>query len=185
MAYADDLLQFAQEIASLRPNEAHRPSLRRALSTAYYALFHLLISEAIANCNEAQFRATLARVFDHGPMKQASDKKLAELNSFFEQRPPEGPERTVKFHLYYVAETFSQAQHNRNEADYNLIREWQPTQVSLLIEEVADAFTSWNLIREEPAARDYLVSMLPSREQRQSEKPRSDRRPTLTDSPKS
>jgi len=185
MAYTDDLLQFAQEMANFHPGEAHQPSLRRAVSTGYYALFHLLISAAIANCTDPQFRATLARVFDHGPMKQASDRKLSELNDFFDQRPPDGPERTRKYHLYNVAETFSQAQHNRNEADYNLIREWQPTQVSLLIEGIADAFKSWNTIRDEPVARDYLISMLPSRERKQNEKPRSKPRPTPTDTPKS
>ena len=185
MAYPDDLLQVAHEIANLYPNEAHLPSLRRALSTGYYALFHLLIADAVANCSDPHFRATLARVFDHGPMKQACDKKLSELNDFFNQLPPEGPERTVKYHLYNVAETFSQAQHNRNEADYNLLREWQPTQVSLLLEGIAVAFESWSMIRYEPAARDFLISMLPSRERKQNEKPRSKPRPTPTDNPKS
>ena len=185
MAYPDDLLQFAQEIANLHPNEAHQPSLRRALSTGCYALFHLLISDAVANCVDPQFRATLARVFDHGPMKQATKQTLSQLNDFFDQRPPEGPERTIKYHLYNVAETFSQAQHNRNEADYNLLRAWQPTQVSLLLEGIADAFKSWNFIRNEPEARDYIVSMLPSRERKQQERPRSKPRPTPTDAPKS
>jgi hypothetical protein len=183
MAY--DLLQFAQEMASLRLEEVHQPSLRRAVSTGYYALFHLLISDAIVNCTDPQFRATLARVFEHGPMKQASDKKLSELNDFFDQRPQEGPERTVRYHLYNVAETFSQAQQNRNEADYNLLREWQPTQVWLLLEGIADAFKSWNIIRHEALARDYLISMLPSRERKQNEKPRSKPRPTPTDTPRS
>jgi hypothetical protein len=108
MAYPDDLPQFAQEMASLRSDEGHQPSLRRAISTAYYALLHLLISDATANCTDPRFRATLARAFDHGPMKQASDRKLSELNDFFDQRPAEGPERTIKNHLYNVAETFSQ-----------------------------------------------------------------------------
>jgi hypothetical protein len=185
MAYPDDLLQFAQDMANLHPDEAHQPSLRRAVSTGYYALFHLLISDAVANCSDPQFRATLARIFDHGPMKQASDRKLSELNDFFERRPLEGPERTIKYHLYTVAETFSQAQQDRNEADYNLGREWQPTQVSLLLEGIADAFKSWSTIRHEPAARDYLISMLPSRERKQSDRPRSKPRPTPTDIPKS
>jgi len=110
MAYAEDLLQLALDIAKLRQNDAHQPSLRRALSTAYYALFR-------------------------------------------------------------------QAQHNRNEADYNLVRKWEPAEVSLLIEEVADAFNRWNIIRGEEAARDYLISMLPSREKKQPEKARQDRRP--------
>jgi hypothetical protein len=185
MAYAEDLLQFAQQIATMYPNDAQQASLRRALSTAYYALFHLLISDAVANCSDPHFRATLARVFDHGPMKQACDRKLAELNDFFDQRPPEGAERTVKYHLYNVAETFSQAQHNRNEADYNLLREWQPTQVSLLLEGIEDAFKSWAIIRHESVARGFLVSMLPSRERKQSEKPRAKARPTPTDGSKS
>ena len=185
MAYPDDLLQFAQQIAALYPNDAHQPSLRRALSTGYYALFHLLISDAVANCGDPQFRATLARVFDHGPIKQACDRKLSELNDFFDQRPPEGPERTIKYHLYNVAETFSQAQHNRNDADYNLLREWQPMQVSLLLEGIEDAFKSWATIRQESVARDFLVSMLPSRERKQSERPRAKPRPTPTDRPKS
>ena len=185
MAYPDDLLQFAQEIANLHPDKAHQPSLRRAVSTGYYALFHLLISEAVANCTDPHFRASLARMFDHGPMKQASDKKLSELNDFFDRRPQERQERTVKYHLYNVAETFSQAQHDRNEADYNLLREWQPTQVSLVLEGIADAFKSWNMVRNEPAARDYLLAMLPSRERKQSERPRSKPRPTPTDTPKS
>lgn len=55
MAYPDDLLQFAQEIANLHPDEAHQPSLRRALSTGYYALFHLLISDAVATCTDPRF----------------------------------------------------------------------------------------------------------------------------------
>jgi hypothetical protein len=185
MAYPDDLLQFAQAIANLHSDEAHQPSSRRAVSTGYYALFHLLISDAVANCTDPQFRATLARIFDHGPMKQASDRKLSELNDFFGRRPLEGPERTVKYHLYNVAETFSQAQQDRNDADYNLLREWPPTQVSLLLEGIAEAFKSWNAIRHEPVGRDYLISMLPSRERKQNEKPRSKPRPTLTDTPKS
>lgn len=183
MAYSDELLEFARELASLHPNEAHQPSLRRALSTAYYALFHLLISDATASCTDLRFRAGLARIFEHGIMKQASEKKMSELSSFFLQKQPVGHERAVKFHRYTVAETFSLAQHNRQEADYNLAITWQPTEVSLLIEEVDAAFASWALIRNEPAARDYLLSMLPSKEKKQPERPRVDKRPTLNAPP--
>ena len=163
MAYPDDLLQFAQEMASLHIEQAHQPSLRRAVSSGYYALFHLLILDAIANCSDPQFRAALARMFDHGPMKQASDRN----------------------HLYNVAETFSQAQQERNDADYDLLKEWQPAQVSLLPEGIADAFQSWNTIRREAAARDFLISMLSSRERKQSERTRSKPRASPTDAPRS
>ena len=49
MAFHDDLLELAQDLANLHPEDPHQASLRRAVSTAYYALFHLLISEATAN----------------------------------------------------------------------------------------------------------------------------------------
>jgi hypothetical protein len=75
MAYADDLIVFAREMAELYPSDAHQPSLRRAVSTAYYALFHLLISDAVAQCPDPQFRAALARVFEHGLMKSAFDTR--------------------------------------------------------------------------------------------------------------
>jgi hypothetical protein len=75
MPYAEELLELAQDIANLHPEQAHQSSLRRAVSTAYYALFYLLISEATTNWSRPELRATLARVFDHGPMKQAADRR--------------------------------------------------------------------------------------------------------------
>jgi hypothetical protein len=184
MAYADELLELAQDIANLHTQQPHQASLRRAVSTAYYALFHLLISEATANWGRPELRGTLARVFDHGPMQQAAVKKVSELNSYFNKKPPEGRERTAAYHLYNVANAFGQAQYHRNEADYNTSRQWEPTEVLLHIDSIADAFKSWNIIREEPDAQAFLVSMLPSKERRQIERPNPAQRPTLTDNPK-
>jgi hypothetical protein len=184
MAYADELLELAQDIANLHPQQRHQPSLRRAVSTAYYALFHLLISEATANWGRSELRGALARVFDHGAMKQAADRKVSELNSYFKENPPEGRERTVSYHLYNVADVFAQAQYHRSEADYNTVRQWELTEVLLHIDGIADAFKSWRIICEESAAQAYLVSMLPSKERRQNEKPSSVKRPTLTYDPK-
>lgn len=110
-------------------------------------------------------------------MKQAADKKVTELNNYFKTKPPEGPERTVALHLRNVADTFGQAQYHRNEADYNTAREWNSTEVLLHIDLIADAFKSWNITREEPAAQAYLVSMLPSKERKQSERPLAERQP--------
>jgi hypothetical protein len=184
MAYADDLLRYARQTAEQYPNEAHQPSLRRALSSAYYSLFHLLIADAIANCTDPRFRATLSRMFEHGPMKNTCETTVERVKNLFQPNPPSEPERTIQFHLHNVADTFSQAQQNRNDADYNLLREWQPDQVSLLIEGVEDAFKSWYIIREDEAAQDFLISMLPTREKKQTDKGSSQKRkprPTLAD----
>ncbi len=62
MAYPDDLLQFAQELANLYPDEAHQPSLRRALSTGYYALFYAAKQRA-----QAEREAALLSHDQHPP----------------------------------------------------------------------------------------------------------------------
>jgi hypothetical protein len=181
MAYADELLELAQDIANLHPERAHQSSLRRAVSTAYYALFHFLIAEATANWSRAELRPALARIFDHAPMKQAAERKVSELNNYFKQKPAAGRERTVASHLYNVADVFAQAQRRRNEADCNTARPWELAEVLQYIDGVADAFRSWEIIREEPVAQAWLVSMLPSRERRQDRRPAFGIRPTLMD----
>jgi hypothetical protein len=109
MAYPEDLLVYARQMAEQYPTEAHQPSLRRSLSSAYYALFHLLISDAVANCSDPRFRATLARMFDHGPMKNVCENTIEKIKNLFHPTPPSEPVRTIQYHLHNVAETFSQA----------------------------------------------------------------------------
>src|SRR6266853_1280488 len=106
MAFPDDLLKVAQHLADLHPDGTHQASLRRAVSTAYYALFHLLISEATANWSRPELRAILGRCFDHGPMKTASEAKISQINTAFKDNPPEGADKAVAIHLRTVAKAF-------------------------------------------------------------------------------
>jgi len=163
MAYADDLLELAQHLASLEPANPRQACLRRAVSTAYYSLFHLLISEATSNWGRAELRPELGRVFEHGKMKNASVGKRAELDAHFRRIPPASPELAVFKHLHTVAHTFIQLQQRREEADYDTGKEWTQMDVLTQIDAVGAAFESWNLIREEPIAQAYLVSLLGKR----------------------
>jgi len=49
MPFADDLLKQAYHLASKERKNPKQASLRRAVSTAYHALVHLLIDEAVGN----------------------------------------------------------------------------------------------------------------------------------------
>lgn len=60
---------------------------------------------------------------------------------------------TVAGHLSTVARAFIQAQQWRNDADYNIAREWTPVEVRAQITLVNEAFQAWYIIREEPAAK--------------------------------
>jgi hypothetical protein len=167
MTFADDLLALTQDIANL-PSEAHRQAnLRRAVSTAYYALFHLLISEATLNWARPELRPILGRLFDHGPMYSASVAKEAELNAYFKGNPPESAERTVAQHLLTVSKTFVQAQQRRIDADYNMRGEVTETETLTQIESVTEAFKSWDIIRGEATAQAYLLSMLGNKDRRE------------------
>lgn len=167
MPFHDDLLALAQDIADL-PFTGHRQAnIRRAISTAYYALFHLLISEATLNWSRPELRPTLARFFDHGPMNKASVSKESELNSYFKENPPESSERTAAEHLRTVAKTFVQAQQRRIDADYNLGKEVDETEMLTQLETVSAAFKSWNTIRDDSNAQAYLLSMLDHKDRRE------------------
>jgi uncharacterized protein (UPF0332 family) len=73
MAYHDDLLQHAILLSELSlPDEPNQVHLRRAVSAAYYSLFHLLTMEAAQNWKHQSQRHRFARMFDHGRMKKCS-----------------------------------------------------------------------------------------------------------------
>ena len=159
MEFADELLELARDLANLHPEHPRQANLRRAMSTAYYAIFHLLISETTLNWRRVELRAQLGRVFEHGKMKTASGAKIADLNSYFNANPPVSSERTVAENLRIVCMAFVQAQQRRNDADYNTGKECTPTEVEIQIREVTRAFKSWAILRDEPVAQAYLVSL--------------------------
>ena len=74
MAFAEDLLKQAFFLLNKEPKTPTQASLRRSVSTAYYALFHLLIHDASANWTRPDTRDYLARAFDHKTMKEASTR---------------------------------------------------------------------------------------------------------------
>jgi uncharacterized protein (UPF0332 family) len=49
VAYHDELLQQAKELVHNNPGAPTQADLRRSVSSAYYALFHLLIFDACLN----------------------------------------------------------------------------------------------------------------------------------------
>ena len=73
MTLASDLLAQAQHLAGREPRRPRQASLRRAVSTAYYALFHLLIREASQRLLRGPaMQKLVARVFTHTEMSKAS-----------------------------------------------------------------------------------------------------------------
>ncbi len=73
MSFHADLLEQARHLLRREPRRPKQASLRRAVSAAYYALFHLLVHESsqrlISGTAQARLRALTARAFEHGAMR--------------------------------------------------------------------------------------------------------------------
>jgi len=152
MAFHDDLLRQAIQLVNKEPKNPKQASLRRAVSTAYYALFHLLISESVANWGRTSMRAPLGRAFDHAPMKEAS-KRAANA-----QYPGANPQVVAKLRL--VGRTFWELQDERHKADYNNTIIWDRVKALARVKQAERAFSDWKSIRNEEIAQAYLVSLL-------------------------
>lgn len=153
MALAEDLLKQAFLLLSKEPRNPTQASLRRSVSTAYYALFHLLIQEASANWGRSDTRDYLARAFEHKTMKDASTR--AE-NAIYD--PSISPQVVAK--LRSVARAFRELQVQRHLADYSNATKWDRVKASARVNQSKTAFGDWKSIRNEQVAQRYLVSLL-------------------------
>ena len=156
MGIAEDLLTLAGRLANPAPTEPEQASLRRSVSTAYYALFHLLIHEAVqAWSGSPSARFGLARRFEHKTMKHVSQAVMqGSWKGWSTPTPLLPPE------LQTVAKMFVELQEDRLQADYDIAKTWAPTDVLAKIDRAGLAFDNWAKIRTHPAANEYLLSLL-------------------------
>jgi len=150
MSFAQDLLEQAEHLANRDGANPKQASLRRAVSTAYYALFHLLIDEAVGHWSVARHRGRLARTFDHGSMKRVCDDYV---KSFYKAGKP-----ASELLLKEVAQTFSELQLRRHTADYDNSYVWTRALAQEWIDRTGIAFTYWDTIRTQDESQDFLLS---------------------------
>ena len=153
MAYHDDLLSQALNLVHTAP--ATQASVRRAVSSAYYAVFHLLIAEATANWSNVKLRAALGRAYDHGVMTAASNR-LLNTRDF----PSTGEDPRAVASLRVVAREFIQLQQNRHFADYNLTIDLDPVDAAEQVKAAEKIFEIWPTIRSHLITQEYLVSLV-------------------------
>lgn len=145
MSFGAELLDLAFKLAESRTSQA---GLRRAVSTAYYALFHRLIDDAVANWTIERQRSDLARAFEHGRMK-------AVCKNLVDKKPRTDPEALIA-----VANNFIKLRDHRERADYVNSVVWTPAQVDEVLLLASEAFVEWDLVHTKPEAEDFLLHML-------------------------
>ena len=161
MTLARELLNQAHHLASKEPKNPRQASLRRAISAAYYALFHLLVADAaktIATGADLEgVRHLTSRAFAHVEMKEAS-KPFAvgtlPAHLDFALGSPQVPRD-----LQSVADAFLELQQARHEADYDTSRSFTRQEAVTLIEQAESAMESWKSIRTSALGKSYLQSL--------------------------
>jgi uncharacterized protein (UPF0332 family) len=148
LSFPQDLLETAQHLSRLDPGT--EAGFRRSVSTAYYALFHLIIDTACENWPEPQ-RGRVARQFDHKRMRDASSDILKRLSS-------EASE--VHAGLVELCRTFVRLQDQRHAADYDLNAIVGPGEATMNAAAAETAFEIREQIKRDPLVHDYLFSLL-------------------------
>jgi hypothetical protein len=129
------------------------------VSSAYYALFHLLIRDAIANWKHADHHSRLARTFEHKRMKDGSAATLKEIGNVQNLETAE-PEQATRLKLSIVVQAFIELQQARHKADYDAGEPFKTLDAELSVDQARVAFLTWAKIKDEPRAQRYLYSLL-------------------------
>ena len=160
-----DLLEQAKHLASREPNKPKQASLRRAVSAAYYALFHLLTSEAalkLAPTKPAKLRLQIRRAFQHGEMKSACElfggRTIVDRNS--SSNLLHLISTPLEQEIIDVASTFVDLQQARHMADYDHVTPLVRANALLRVAQVEKAFARWKTVRTKPNADVFLASLL-------------------------
>ena len=164
MSYPEDLLKQANHLARLDRKKPVQANLRRAISAAYYALFHLLICDAAKRFSPPEpkgLQQQWQRAFAHGAMKDIC-QKFASVNLPENLRPLLAAPLSKE--LIAIAKAFVSLQQARHDADYDLRQAFSRPDAINQIKKAENAFVAWKQIRRAPDAAVFLSALLLSKQ---------------------
>jgi hypothetical protein len=153
--FSEELLDQATVLVTGKHTQAN---LRRAVSAAYYSLFHLLIRDTVSHWSNPSHYPRLVRTFEHQRMKNASANMLKLLAADTRAIDPvQGP---IREKLGLVAQAVVDLQQARHMADYDIEAPLDSSDALLRVEQAIGAFYTWKEIKDADIAQDYLYSLL-------------------------
>ena len=157
MSLPDDLLFQARMLATIDPRRPRQVNLRRSISSAYYALFHLLTSDAarLFVRDEPATASRLARSFSHADLRNVS----LEFSKGQLPKSLRSPEVTVEIseQLRSVCKAVTRLQQVRHSADYDVSQTFVRQDAIDFVEEAETAFANWLIVKGSDQARLYLA----------------------------
>jgi hypothetical protein len=153
-----DLLEQAHHLALREPGKPRQASLRRAVSAAYYSLFHFLLHEAtnrLFPSRPAALRERASRAFTHSEAKSVCEIFAREKGGI---RDLTGD--PLERQLAEIAAIFVRLQEARQWADYDLLQTFDRLQVIGYIDRTRLAIAKWEAIKNNPNANVFLAALL-------------------------
>jgi len=135
-------------------------SERRAVSAAYYALFHHINGGAaglIAPNVSAKTNHRIQRWFEHAEMKKVCGRFL---HTKLDQPLLDLIGNSASAELQNVARSFIKLQEARHSADYDLSYSLTTAEARQLILLAVGAMASWDQIASTPEANIFVLSLL-------------------------
>jgi len=161
-----DLLAQAAHLAQLDANRPKQANLRRAISSAYYALFHFLIHESsrqlAGSANDREtWRTFTSRAFDHGKMKTICVEFTKHTPRDILQPFWSSLNITQIADLKVLAEAFIRLQELRHQADYDLSLSFNRQEALAAWQISSDAMQAWRRLRQHHAeASEFFCLVL-------------------------
>ena len=154
-----DLFSQAETLATLDAKKPRQINLRRAISSAYYAVFHYLVEEACSvqigsQHAQAAYRYVLGRAFTHSIMKQACTSFAGGMlkDAVIKGLPRDASGNyPIQKAIKDVARAFVDLQEKRQWADYDRSERFNRSDVLILIEEAKKRVVKFS---ELPASDD-------------------------------
>jgi hypothetical protein len=159
-----DLLAQARDLATRDATRPRQVNLRRAVSSAYYTLFHYLIDAACrlalgTRHADAPFRYVLGRAFTHGAMRQACASYAGgTLRTGVARGLP--ARFSIPAQIRLLAETFVLMQDERNLAEYDRNARFQRPVVLTLVGRVEPVLRNFIALPKTIVKKFFLLCLL-------------------------
>jgi uncharacterized protein (UPF0332 family) len=158
------LIRQANKLAGRDPPATGQPinaDLRRAVSAAYYALFHKLIicaGEALLPKGTQEDRWRFGRHFEHAAMKRVCGWATGQSSAPARYRPLLSP-LSGDPQLMVIALAFQALQQDRHSADYDHEANFTKPQVLNLIDLASTAIVTLDALKGTAPLQVFLVQM--------------------------
>lgn len=158
-----EFLEHARGLLAAGGGNPSQADIRRVISGSYYAVFHLLVQEAVellVPATPAALRKKARRGLSHVNMKQLckgfEHGRAANLNKLVADCFSDPLARP----LVNVARTFVDLQEKRHEADYNMDAQFTGAEAASLHADAEAVFQDWPALKGHPNTTAFLTCLV-------------------------